>query len=747
MTPVPTPTLAASEARVTGRVVDNNGVAISCASISVSQYYGSANLYATSDIQGYYSVGVPAGTTTAGTPTPYRYDVTAHKSGYTQQIIPGVSAGTAGQTYTANVQLVTNNATLSGTVRDGSGAPVSGVQVSLSEPSSFNSGYSNTQYGVTSAQTQSDGTFSLSVAAGGYSSSSAYVSGGTSAYQSDATGSVTLSTGGNTQNFTLPTLTFSPTSCNTATCSVGVSGQGYFPSGSGGQSVSLYLQGGSGNGYATYVGTVTPDSNGAITGTFSFSAPSAGTYTVNAYQTGTAASPASNAPNRQINTSATYNVSVGPTATAAPGQYIVTGRVLNENSTPIPNAFVYAYPGPSTTPGPSGSYATADAQGNYSMYLANGAYDLISNESGYTEVSIASVNYTSSTPAVVTQNVTVHTNDATVNGTLRDGFGTPVSNASITLFVDGRYQNSLVAVSGSTDASGSYSIPLASGTYNSQIASQSASSPTPDPYSSRTDYRTANFQVTPGANTNSLPITMGAVQITGAACYGPSPTPTATVAGAWSVGSVDFTAPGTTDRLASRLTAALSTTQTPTLAPTSTGSPTTTPVPGGTPTATSTLLATGTAATTATPAVTTPTATNTATSTVTTTATATATRTVTATATSTSSPTLTSIVVATPTRTPTPAPTRTAVPLTANATSCSITVSGAGFPPNTAVNFTISGNSGYILGDTAMTDASGSFSVPETFSAPTQGSYDISVSGSDSTNQDFVYRTGAYTVQ
>ncbi len=283
-TPAPTATLAAGQARIAGAVTDPAGTPIGCTYVSALPGDSGSTAGALADGNGQFSIGVQASTSP--------YDLLASRSGYTEKTIPAVTAPTPGLTYTRNVVLHPNDATITGKVSDGgTPVPAPGKSVKLfvdrATPTGT-PGTSSVSYGVAHTSTGADGSYTLGAASRQYTSFSVdeFNPGSTgSVYQqrTDSIGPYTVAVGATTHDFTLPTLSFSGSCASRdADCSMQVNGTGWYPR----ASVSLFLVPVS-SGPGAFFGNVTPDSNGIISTTVTTSTygrPTAGTYYVEGYQ-------------------------------------------------------------------------------------------------------------------------------------------------------------------------------------------------------------------------------------------------------------------------------------------------------------------------------------------------------------------------------------------------------------------------------------------------------------------------------
>jgi hypothetical protein len=272
--------------------MDSLGNPVANAAVNVISVSGSAGTAVTTDALGNYSTGpISQGT----------YDVVVRPSGnsYTQTSpMPRVVA-TSSTTYVQNVTVYPASAVITGTVSDSSGASPSNTNVFLL----LNNSDNTIAYTVAATTPTAGGSYTLPAAPSTYTflqfmDKNAFPSSTTyyqrSEYHSDTGSSnpntFTVPSTGRSENATMaslsattstatcvtPTATITPVASPTATpipfptpgktCTIGVSGGGYTPSGT----LIITLNSNSGSGGS---GFVTPDASGSI--------PAASTVTIN----------------------------------------------------------------------------------------------------------------------------------------------------------------------------------------------------------------------------------------------------------------------------------------------------------------------------------------------------------------------------------------------------------------------------------------------------------------------------------
>lgn len=141
----------------------------------------------------------------------------------------------------------------------------------------------------------------------------------------------------------------------------------------------------------------------------------------------------------------------------------ITGKVLSSTGTPVPDVELHIH-GSGTWGDLSGdfdSYATSDAQGNYSAVIFPSAISIEATPpdgSGYGYTKVEGLNV----PGDQALNVTL-ANAVTFSGQLLDRDGDPIPNQTIFL------SRPPVAKMGGTDAGGNFSIQVAPGDYSLQV--------------------------------------------------------------------------------------------------------------------------------------------------------------------------------------------------------------------------------------------------------------------------------------
>ena len=217
-----------------GQVVDMQGTPLGCATVKVGEYGGATFGSSKSDASGAFRVLVPTPASGATTGT---FAFTAISPGYTQRVVPTLSATAGRLAIVAPLVLATNDSTLTGIVSSGATPmPVSDATVALvvAVPSPVG-GTSQLAIPVASATTGRTGAYILAAASGTYS----YLVASQHDVALYAHRSVTVAapplmpTGIAPVELVLPTLaTSGPLACDQhgAPCSVAISGSGWAPS-------------------------------------------------------------------------------------------------------------------------------------------------------------------------------------------------------------------------------------------------------------------------------------------------------------------------------------------------------------------------------------------------------------------------------------------------------------------------------------------------------------------------------------
>jgi len=116
--------------------------------------------------------------------------------------------------------------------------------------------------------------------------------------------------------------------------------------------------------------------------------------------------------------------------------------------------------------GSTGAAVSADAQGNYSLYVPPDAYDLVARHPAYTEQTIPRVHATSSGTTVV-QNIAVKANNTTITGSVTDASGGSTNSFSVNLLLNNSDPSPRgYVVAATTPAAGAYTLNVAAGTYS-----------------------------------------------------------------------------------------------------------------------------------------------------------------------------------------------------------------------------------------------------------------------------------------
>jgi len=249
----PTPTQTqVSQVLVEGRVVDAAGLPLAGALVGVNVFAQIPTTGVQSGADGSYSLPVLVGSRV----------IQAVLAGYTQLTVPTVNA--SGTTTSApDLVMYTNDATVSGTVRDGSGGgSVSGALVVL--------GYQDGS-DLVEAWSDANGVYKFAAVSGTYATVALAQFGGAYQERTRVTRPYSVTAGSTTVDLVLPRLSISGSPCTTSPCQMTISGDGYVP----GEPVSLLLlvQSGQVNPPANIaLGQTVPDSLGQIAGSWLFAA-------------------------------------------------------------------------------------------------------------------------------------------------------------------------------------------------------------------------------------------------------------------------------------------------------------------------------------------------------------------------------------------------------------------------------------------------------------------------------------------
>ena len=477
-----------------GQVVDMQGTPLGCATVKVGEYGGATFGSSKSDASGAFRVLVPTPASGATTGT---FAFTAISPGYTQRVVPTLSATAGRLAIVAPLVLATNDSTLTGIVSSGATPmPVSDATVALvvAVPSPVG-GTSQLAIPVASATTGRTGAYILAAASGTYS----YLVASQHDVALYAHRSVTVAapplmpTGIAPVELVLPTLaTSGPLACDQhgAPCSVAISGSGWAPS----DYVSISAVDVAGN--RRTFGSISTSRSGEIASQVLVAHEPAwptGTYALFAAQ-------GYDAPARYVQLASSYVVSAGTLAsscavTDASGmpsgsQFKVTGLVKDVAGTPVPNACVQVTDVSSGRLG----FGASGADGAFAVMVpltaSTGTFAIVATRPGYTAQSVPTVaavagQVLDTTTVVAGGAIRLARNDATISGTVTSGTGGPpvTSGAAVSVSVlpvtTSGVTGSLVEVGVATvipGADGAYSLSVASGIYKLQ-ATQSGVAP------------------------------------------------------------------------------------------------------------------------------------------------------------------------------------------------------------------------------------------------------------------------------
>lgn len=162
---------------------------------------------------------------------------------------------------------------------------------------------------------------------------------------------------------------------------------------------------------------------------------------------------------------------VGPTPTLTASQARIVGRVMDGSGNPLAYASVNAIPSSSSSAS-SSAYGTTDAQGNYSLAVTAGSgarYDLLVYLSGYNQRTIPSVEVPTA-GATITKDLVTYQHDASLSGAVFSGSSTPAAGAKVMIMASavdpsGTPTSSYSVAQTTSGSTGSYTLPVASGTY------------------------------------------------------------------------------------------------------------------------------------------------------------------------------------------------------------------------------------------------------------------------------------------
>jgi uncharacterized membrane protein len=409
-----------------------------------------------------------------------------------QARIQNAASGTQSATFSSSIAyeyatvLVTfkgaatsSNGAISGTVTDAkTGAGIANATVSYSG-------------GSTTANTNSTGAYTLSVAPGSYS-----VTATAANYQSSTETGVAVSSGSSTTaNFSLTQNV--GTIAGTVTSSTGAPIANATVSYSGGST------------------TATTNSSGAYTLNV---AP--GTYTVTVSATGYQTS---TQPNVTVTQGTTTTTNFSLTLTTG----TISGTVSSSTGTAISGATV-SYSGGSTT-------ASTNSSGAYTLSVAPGTYSVTAAATGYQSSTQSSVTVTAG--STTSTNFSLTATPGTISGTVTSSTGTTISGATVSYS-----GGSATAI---TNASGAYSLSAAPGTYSVTVTATGYQSSTQSGVAVTTgNTTTVNFSLVQSAGTISGTVTGSTgTAISGATVSysGGSATATTNAVGAYSLN----VAPGT----------------------------------------------------------------------------------------------------------------------------------------------------------------------------------------------------------
>jgi hypothetical protein len=171
--------------------------------------------------------------------------------------------------------------------------------------------------------------------------------------------------------------------------------------------------------------------------------------------------------------------------------------VQDNNGVPVSGAAVTA----NNTAGGGGFATSTDTQGKFSMYVTQGTYDVVARHTAYTQQApISRVTATSST----TFNMTISVKPATANitGTVTDLTGQSPSDTNVFLLLNNADNTAAYVVAGSTPTSGgTYTLPVAPGTYTFLQFLDKNAFTTSSTFSQRSEYHSDSTSTNPSTFT------------------------------------------------------------------------------------------------------------------------------------------------------------------------------------------------------------------------------------------------------
>jgi hypothetical protein len=483
-TTISTATPTSSETRFKGSIVDGSSTPIAGACVEAINYTGTSKVSSVTDASGTFRIIVPTPATSGASST---YAIVAKADGYTQAVIPTLTA-VLGQTNTPfNLSLYRNDTTISGRIFSGpSSAPASGAVASLvievPTPTSYTGDVLRVHVAEGTASSSGDyrisavatNTFSYvvaeqrSVSPYGYRAAVATVPSLTSGLTS-------------TLDMVLPTLNVtSPLTCEQygAPCSATVSGTGW----DSGQYVILGAKGP--DGIRRTLDSVSVSSGSFTSQSLVSTDPTwpVGTYTLFASQ-------GQGSSERYVEWGTSYVVSAGSASSCPAGsasgnpsgsQVGFAGTVTDSGGS---NGVMYACVRISRVGAPQSeapAYALADSSGAFSLVVdrPTGDYDILATKPGFTPQVAFVVHATAGQLVTLANPLRLAQNNATVSGRVTSGnasttvaFGTKVGVAIMTTLGSGVSVTSpypIYAVTLPTATDGTYAISLvgaSSGTY------------------------------------------------------------------------------------------------------------------------------------------------------------------------------------------------------------------------------------------------------------------------------------------